>query len=153
VNLRRENDDGGPVVKRFLMTAMAAALAAPIAAHAQPTRFQIETTLAPGERAALTIGKVPHGEFRFSLRASSDGEERFGLTQQRGVVHRFAVLNVPSAFADSACRGAAGSVLCNGISTPAPIAGSTYTFRLKNKGDQPLKINLTIIWRRIASAG
>lgn len=141
------------MVRRFLMTAMAAVLVAPIAAHAQPTRFQIETTLHPGERAALTVGKVPRGEFRFFLRASSDGEARFGLTQQRGVAPRFAVLNVPSAFAGSACQGAGGSVFCNGISTPAPVAGSTYTFRLKNKGDRPLKINLTIIWRRIAGAG
>ena len=140
-------------MKRFLVAAAAAVLAAPIAAHAQPTRFQIEATLSPGARAALTIGKVPRGEFRFSLQASSDGEKRFGLTQQRGVAPRFAVLNVPSAFADSACEGAAGSVFCNGISTPAPIAGSTYTFRLRNKGDRPLNITLTIIWRRIGSAG
>ena len=140
-------------MKRFLVATAAAVLAAPIAAHAQPTRFQIEATLNPGERAALTIGTVPRGEFRFSLQASSDGVKRFGLTQQRGVAPRFAVLNVPSAFADSACEGAAGSVFCNGISTPAPIAGSTYTFRLRNKGDRPLNITLTIIWRRIGSAG
>ena len=140
-------------MKRFLVATAAAVLAAPIAAHAQPTRFQIETTLHPGERAALTIGKVPRGEFRFALRASSDGEKRFGLTQQRGVAPRFAVLNVPSALADSACQGAAGSVFCNGISTPAPIAGSTYTFRLKNKGDRPLNITLTIVWRKVGSAG
>ena len=140
-------------MKRFLVAVAAAAFAAPMAAHAQPTRFQIDTTIDPGERVALTIGKVPRGEFRFSLRASSDGEKRFGLTQQRGVAPRFAVLNVPSPSADSACQGAAGSVFCNGISTPAPIAGSTYTFRLKNKGNRPLSITLTIIWRRIASAG
>ena len=140
-------------MKRFLVAAAAAVLAAPIAAHAQPTRFQIETTLHPGERVALTVGKVPRGEFRFALRASSDGEKRFGLTQQRGVAPRFAVLNVPSAFADSACQGAAGSVFCNGISTPAPIAGSTYTFRLKNKSNRPLNITLTIVWRKVGSAG
>ena len=140
-------------MKRFLVATAAAVLAAPIAAHAQPTRFQIETTLQPGERVALTIGKVPRGEFRFALRASSDGDKRFGLTQQRGVAPRFAVLNVPSPFADGACQGAAGSVFCNGISTPAPIAGSTYAFRLKNKGDRPLNITLTIVWRKVGSAG
>lgn len=140
-------------MKRFLVAAAATALVAPIAAQAQPTRFQVDTTLDPGERVALTIGKVPSGEFRFFLRASSDGEKRFGLTQQRGVAPRFAVLNVPSPFADGACQGAAGSLFCNGIATPAPIAGSTYTFRLKNKGDRPLSVTLTIVWRKIASAG
>ena len=139
-------------MRRFLVATAAAVLAAPIVAHAQPTRFQIDTTLQPGERAALTIGKVPRGEFRFALRASSDGEKRFGLTQQRGLSPRFAVLNVPSTFADSACEGAAGSVFCNGVSTPAPIAGSTYTFRLKNKGNRPLNITLTIVWRKVGSA-
>jgi hypothetical protein len=139
-------------MKRFVVVA-AATLAAPVIAVAQPTRYQVDAQLDPGERVALTIGKVPRGEFRFALRGSSDGEKLFGLTQQRGVAPRFAVLNYPSAFAVGACRGAAGSVFCSGISTPAPVAGSTYAFRLKNKGDRPLSITLTIVWRRIASAG
>jgi hypothetical protein len=139
-------------MKRFVVMA-AAMLAVPVVAAAQPTRYQVDAQLDPGERVALTIGKVPKGEFRFSLRAASDGEKRFGLTQQRGVAPKFAVLNYPSTFATGACEGAAGSVFCNGISTPAPIAGSTYTFRLKNKGNRPLNITLTIVWRRIASAG
>ncbi len=139
-------------MRRFVVMA-AAALAVPVVAAAQPTRYQVDVQLDPGERVALTIGKFPKGEFRFSLRASSDGEKRFGLTQQRGVAPRFAVLSYPSAFANGACEGAAGSVFCNGISTPAPIAGSTYTFRFKNKGNRPLSITLTIVWRRIASAG
>ena len=139
-------------MKRFVVMA-AAALAAPVVAAAQPTRYQVDAQLDPGERVALTIGKAPKGEFRFSLRASSDGEKRFGLTQQRGVAPRFAVLSYPSALANGVCEGAAGSVFCNGISTPAPIAGSTYTFRFKNKGNRPLSITLTIVWRRIASAG
>jgi hypothetical protein len=138
---------------RFLVAATAAILAAPAVAAAQPNRFQIDTTLDPGERASLTIGKVPRGEFRFSLRAASDGEKRFGLTQQRGLGRRFAVLNVPSPFAASACQGAAGSVICSGISTPAPVDGSTYTFRIRNKGDRPLIVTLTIVWRRVTSAG
>lgn len=139
-------------MKRFVVIA-AALLAVPVVAAAQPSRYQVDAQLDPGERVALTVGKVPKGEFRFSLRASSDGEKRFGLTQQRGVAPRFAVLSYPSPFAVGACQGAAGSVFCNGISTPAPIAGSTYTFRLKNKGDRPLSITLTIVWRGIASAG
>jgi hypothetical protein len=138
---------------RTLTVTLAALLAAPLAANGQPTRFQIQTTLQPGERAALTIGKVPRGEFRFSLRAASDGEERFGLSQQRGFVRRFPVLNYPSSFADTSCQGAAGGVLCRGISTPAFVDGATYTFRIKNKGDRPLSVDLAIIWRRIASAG
>jgi hypothetical protein len=128
-------------------------LAMPAIASAQPTRYTVDARLAPGERVTLVVGKVPRGEFRFSLRASGDGEKRFGLTQQRGVAPRFAVLNYPSAFAAGACQGAAGSVVCRGISTPAPVAGSTYAFRLKNKGDRPLSVTLTVVWRPVASAG
>lgn len=135
------------------LAALAGISAIPAVATAQPTRFQIDTTLQPGQRAALTIGKVPRGEFRFAVRGASDGEKRFGITQQRGTAPRFAVLNVPSAFADSACQGAAGSVFCTGISTPAPVAGATYTFRIRNKGDRPLSVTLTITWRRVANAG
>jgi hypothetical protein len=145
---------GGHIMRtRIAGTAVAALLAAPLAASGHPTRFQLETTLQPGERAALTIGKVPRGEFRFAIRAFSDGEKRFGLVQGRGTTPRFAVLNVPSPFADTACQDSAGSVLCTGISTPAPVAGATYTFRLKNKGDRPLEVNFVILWRRVASAG
>lgn len=136
---------------RVLTVTTAALLTAPLAANGQPTRFQIETTLQPGERAALTVGKVPRGQFRFSIIASSDGEERFGITQQRA--SRFAVLNVPSPFADTACQRAAGRLLCTGISTPAPVAAGTYTFRVKNKGDGALSVKLVIFWRRVASAG
>lgn len=139
-------------MRRFVVVAVAS-LAVPVAAAAQPTRYQVDARLDPGERVSLTIGTVPKGEFRFALRASSDGDKRFGLTQQRGVAPRFAVLSYPSAYATGACQGAAGSVFCNGLSTPAPIAGSTYTFRLKNKGNRPLSITLTIVWRRIVSAG
>ena len=142
-------------MKHFVLLAvvLAAPLAAAAVAGAQPNRVQVDARLDPSERVTLTLGTVPRGEFRFSLRASSDGEKRFGLTQQRGVAPRFAVLNYPSSFATGACQGAAGSVVCNGISTPAPVAGSTYTFRLKNKGDRPLSLMLTVLWRRIASEG
>ncbi len=140
------------MTKRVLF-AVAATLVVPAVAVAQPTRFSVEATLHPGERVALTVGKVPRGEFAFALRASGAGTIRLGVTQQRGVVRRFPVLNVPSPFADSACQAAAGTLLCRGITTPAPVAGSTYTFRVKNKGDQPIRLILTVTWRAVASAG
>ncbi len=141
------------MTKRILAAAATAALAVPAIAAAQPSRHTVETTLAPGERVALTIGTFGRGQFDFSMRASGTGLIQFGVTQQRGNVHRFPVLNVPSPFASTACRTTQGSVLCRGISTPAPVAGSTYTFRVKNKGDQPIRLIFTVAWRAVASAG
>lgn len=140
------------MIRQLLAVTAVAAVGVPVAA-AQPSRFSVDTTLAPGERAMLTVGKVPRGEFRFALRASGAGEKLLGLTQQRGVVRKFPVLNVPSPLATSACRTFASSLLCRDITTPAPVAGSTYTFRLRNKGDQPMRVVLTVLWRAVASAG
>jgi hypothetical protein len=130
-------------------------LAVPATVTAQPTRFQLDTTLAPGQQTALTVGQVPRGLFVYSIRTSSDGEQRFGITQQRlGVFHHMVqpVLNVPSPLATTACQGAAGTLLCRGISKPAWIDMSTYTFRVRNKGNRPLRITLAVRWRPIAVA-
>jgi hypothetical protein len=138
---------------RWLMIAAAAAIAAPTVAAAQPNRFQLDVQVAPHKVAALKIGTVPQGEFAFALRAASDGEKRFRLTQQRNGGSAFTVLAAPSAQAASACQGAAGSLICTGITTPATPGNRTWTFRLRNQSNRPLSITLTIVWRRIASAG
>jgi len=140
---------------RALSVVGAGLLAIPATVAAQPTRFQIDTTLAPGQQVALTVGQVPRGVFFFSVRASSDGEQRFGITQQRlGVYHHMVkpVLNVPSPLATTACLGAAGTLLCRGISKPAWIDRSTYAFRVRNNGDRPLRITLAIRWRPLPVA-
>jgi len=138
---------------RLLAICAAAALAAPALAQAQPSRFQLVTTVAPGGRAALTIGTVPKGEFAFSLRAASDGTKDFRLTQQRNGGTRFTVLRAPGPIADDACQGAAGSLICSGITTPAAPGGRRWTFALTNSGDRPLSITLRIRWRPVPNAG
>ena len=139
---------------RFLAVCAAASLTVPALAQAQPDRFRLEATVAPGQRAVLTIGKVPRGELAFALRASSDGEKRLVLTQQRdGGGKTFQVLGVPSAVANDACEGAAGSLFCGGITTPASPGGRTWTFRVRNRSGRPMSITLTITWRKVESAG
>jgi hypothetical protein len=130
-----------------------AALVQPAVAQAQPSRFRLETTIAPGQRAVLTIGKVPQGEFGFSLRASSDGDKRFVLTQRRDDGRSFTVLGAPSAAADSACEGAAGSLYCRNITTPASPGEHTWSFRFRNRSGRPMSITLAITWRKVRSAG
>ena len=141
------------MVTRYLFAAIAAATLLPAAASADPRRYSVEATVLSGERVTLTVGKVPFGQFTFAIRASANGDRSFGVTQQRNNVHRFAVLNVPSPLASSACSTTATSTLCRGVTTPAPVAGSTYTFRLKNKGSAPLRIIMTVMWRPLRSAG
>ena len=133
--------------------AVAATATAATSAAAHPNRFQLDVQVAPHHVAALKIGKVPKGEFAFALRAASDGEKRFRLTQQRNGGSQFTVLAAPSAQAASSCQGAAGSLICTGITTPATPANRTWTFRLRNQSNRPMSITLTIVWRSISSAG
>lgn len=53
----------------------------------------------------------------------------------------------------SACEGAAGSLICTGITTPATPGGRRWTFALANSGDRPLSITLKITWRPVPNAG
>lgn len=139
-------------IRRRLVVATAAMLALAGIAQAQPTTFTFETNLDPLERGTFTLGTFPRGEFGFKLRASSDGDKNFTLTQQRTGGPKFAVLAAPGAIADTACQGAAGSLFCSGITTPATPAGATWTFRVRNRGDRPLSIILTITFRKVSGA-
>jgi hypothetical protein len=138
--------------RNLVALAAVAACAAPAAA-ATPSRFALDTTLAPGARAALTVGTVPQGEFAFRLRASSDGEKRVLVTQQRAGGRRFPVISLPGAGAEGVCQGAAGSIFCAGITTPAMPGGRSWTFTIVNRSTRPMSVTLSIAWRRVASAG
>ena len=137
---------------RILALCAAAVLVAPAVAQAQPNVFRLQTTVAPGQVATLSAGTFPRGEFGFRLRAGSDGAKVFTLTQQRNGGTRFTVLRIPGPQA-AACQGAAGSLICTGLTTPATPAGHTWTFRLRNASARPLSIDLRIAWRRVPSAG
>lgn len=137
---------------RLLALCVAAAVVAPAVAQAQPNVIRLQTTVAPGGAATLSAGTFPKGEFAFRLRAGSDGAKVFTLTQQRNGGTRFNVLKIPGPLS-SACQGAAGSLICSGITTPATPAGRTWTFRLTNASARPLSIDLRIAWRPVHNAG
>jgi len=145
----------GGARRRRALTALclAAALAVPALASAQPSRFGMVTTIAPGDRAELSVGAVPRGEFAFTLRAASDADRRFTLTQKRNGGSRFVVLRAPGPMVSQTCQGAAGSLVCSGITTPATPAGRTWTFRVLNSGSRPLSVTLSIVHRKVTSAG
>jgi hypothetical protein len=133
--------------------AAAAALVLCAAAQSQPATFQLSTKVGARQAATMTIGTFPRGEFSFALRASSDGVKRLRLTQRRNGGRRFTVLRVPGPQATSACQGAAGSIICSGITTPATPAGRRWSFRFSNLSGRPMSLQLTIRWRRLTSAG
>jgi hypothetical protein len=137
---------------RILALCAAGLLAAPAAALAQPNAVRVQSTVQPGATLTLTIGKVPRGEFAFRLRAGSDSVKRFTLTQQRNGGKRFTVLRVPGPLA-SGCQGAAGSIICEKLTSPAAPGGRTWTFRLRNGSDRPLSVDLRVAWHRLRSAG
>ena len=128
-------------------------LLAPAVAQAQPNTFTLLTSVAPGKRATLTIGTVPKGEFAFGVRVSSDGAKTFRLTQQRNGGTRFTVIRAPGPIADDACQGAAGTLGCTGITTPATPGGKRWTFVFTNQSNRPMDLRLTIRWRPVTSAG
>jgi hypothetical protein len=131
----------------------AAALAAPALAQAQATKFRLVASVAPGQRAAMTVGPLPRGEFHFGLRASSDGNKNFLLTQQRSGGSSFTVLRSPSPAVARSCQGAAGSIFCTGISTPVTPAGRSWTLAFRNRSRRPITVTLTVVWRKVTSAG
>lgn len=137
-------------MNRTVVSALTLAVAAVAAttASAAPTPTTLEVVLQPGQRVAMTMSQVPRGEFRFVLKASSDGVKKFVLSQQRVGSTRFKVLD-----GASACDAAAGTLLCSNISTPAPTATGSYIFRLTNLSARPMSMTLKISWRKITSAG
>jgi hypothetical protein len=138
-------------VRTRMMVLALVALAVPAAASAAPGPVTLRTSVPPGKSAGLTIGAVPRGEFVIALRASSDGAKNFTLTQRRNGGRRFTVLS-PATTA-RACEGAAGSLFCTGLTTPATPAGHRWTFQLRNRSGRPIAFTLTIRWRAVASAG
>ena len=139
-------------VRTIVAAAVAAALAAPALAQAQPNRHHVDASVAPGKTLNLTFGTVPQGEFHFGLRVSSDGAKDFRLTQKRDNGTRFVVLS-GAALPDGACQGAAGSVFCTNIQTPATPAGHSWNFRFRNRSNRPMTVALTVVWKRVTSAG
>lgn len=137
---------------RHLAAVAGAALALPAAAQAQPNTYKLELTLQPGQQASMTIGTVPQGEFGYFLRASSDDEKLVTVKQKRNGGSAFTVLNTASAPED-ACEGAAGSLVCSGITTPATPGGKSWTFTVKSTGPRPTSITLRITFRKIPNAG
>jgi len=140
------------ILRAVAITAIAS-VALPALAGSQPTRFTYRMTLDPLERNTFAIGRVPRGEFAFTLRASSDGDKNLTLTQQRNGGARFPVLVLPGGAGSDGCEGAAGTLVCTGITTPATPAGKTWTFRVRNRSARPMSVTLTIAWRKVAAAG
>lgn len=136
-----------------LACAASLTLLAPAAALAQPSTFQLATSVRPHHKATLTIGTVPQGEFAFAVRVSSDGAKNFRLTQQRNGGARFTVLEAPGATPDGTCGGAAGTLDCTGITTPATPGGKRWTFVFSNRSNRPMQLRLIIRWRPVTSAG
>lgn len=136
-------------MKRMLLGSIALAGTLAVTGSAAPSPTKVRLTLQPGQNIALTMERVPRGQFAFALRASSDGVKHFVLTQQRVGRTRFKVLDASS----SACEGAAGTLYCTNVTTPAPAARAAYVFRVRNLGDGPLSVTLRVTWTKVTSAG
>ena len=110
-------------IRSIAAATVAAALAVPALAQAQPNRHQVGALVPAGSSLNLTFGTVPKGQFAFGLKVSSDGEKTLRLSQKRDNGSRFTVLQLPSGAAADACQGAAGTVVCTNITTPVTPGG------------------------------
>jgi hypothetical protein len=133
--------------------ALAAALALPALAQAQPNRHQVGAVVPPGSSLNLTFGTVPKGQFAFGLKVSSDGPKTLRLSQKRDDGSRFTVLGLPGAAASDACQGAAGTLVCTGLTTPVTPGGHSWNIRLRNGSTRPMTVTLTVVWKAVTSAG
>jgi hypothetical protein len=140
-------------VRTIVVTAVAAALAVPALAQGQPNRHQVGAVVPAGSSLNLTFGTVPKGQFAFGLKVGSDGPKTLRLSQRRDDGSRFTVLRLPSGAAADACRGAAGTFVCTGISTPVTPAGHSWNIRLHNGSNRPMNVVLTVVWKPVQSAG
>ncbi len=134
---------------RLVAATAVAALALPALALAQPNNYQLTTAVQPGATASLRVGTVPQGQFSFGLRVSSDGDKNFTLTQQRNGGSAFTVISGPGGPGTSSCQGAAGSLFCTGITTPATPGNRTWTWRFRNRSSRPMNVVLTIAWKHV----
>ena len=132
---------------------IAAALALPALAQAQPNRHQVGAVVPAGTSLNLTVGTVPKGQFAFGLKVSSDGPKTLRLSQKRDNGSRFTVLQLPGGAASDACQGAAGTMVCTGITTPVTPGGHTWNIRLRNGSNRPMTVVLTVVWKAVTSAG
>jgi hypothetical protein len=133
--------------------AVAAALALPALAQAQPNRYQVGAVVPAGTSLNLNVGTVPKGQFAFGLKVSSDGPKTLRLSQKRDNGARFTVLQLPGGAASDACQGAAGTLVCTGITTPVTPGGHTWNIRLRNGSNRPMTVVLTVVRKGVTSAG
>jgi hypothetical protein len=68
-------------------------------------------------------------------------------------VSRFTVVGLPGAAASDDCQGAAGTLVCTGITTPVTPGGHSWNVRLRNGSNRPMTVTLTVVWKAVTSAG
>jgi hypothetical protein len=138
-------------VPAAILAACALALAAgPVGAT--PSRYRVDGTLRRGQAVSLLVGPIPRGEFAVTLRAASDDRKAVRVTQRRAGGRAFTVIDTASPPA-GACHGAAGTLVCSGLTTPATPGGRTWRFVVRSRGPRPTSVTLTVVWRRVRSAG
>jgi hypothetical protein len=133
--------------------AAAFALALPATALAEPSSHRVDVTLQRGQSVRLTIGKVPTGEFAFKLTAANDAEKKVKVTQKRVGGKAFTVVDTANGVTSDACGFAAGTVICDGITTPATPGNRSWVFTVTSTSSRPTIISLAVTWRPVGSAG
>ena len=140
-------------VRTIVVAAVAAALAVPALAQAQPNRHQVGALRARRLVAQPDLRHGSEGAVRVRLKVSSDWPKTLRLSQKRDNGSRFTVLQLPSGAASDACQGAAGTFVCTNITTPVTPAGHSWNIRLRNSSNRPMNVVLTVVWKPVQSAG
>ncbi|MBI2684274.1 MAG: hypothetical protein HYX33_02605 [Actinobacteria bacterium] len=138
---------------RHLVLVAATALAVPATSLAHSNRHQLDATLTTGQQVSLTIDNVAPGEFAFMLRASSDDQKNVKVTQRRIGGSSLTVIDTSAPTSANRCQGAAGTLVCTNITTPAAPGNRSWKFTVKSTGPRPTSITLVITSRRVAHAG
>ena len=111
--------------------------------------------LKPKASTSMTVSQPlkRNGEWVVKVHVSSDGAKRVKVTARRGSGTSFPVLDTSNSDDTEYCEGAAGSLYCDQITVPAVPAPGTWTFTAKNNGSRSTRVEMTISWHEVTSAG
>ena len=121
-----------------------------VAALAHPV---IDRQVKPGKLVSGVVKRDARiGEFAFCIAVGRDGPKHVVIRLRRPGSKAFVVLDTTKPNG-ATCEGAAGTLYCSDITTPAVPTPGRFIITATNAGSRTAHVRVAVIWRRIYAAG